>query len=84
MKTVYDTQNCSESRLAALGSHEGGLGYIFDDLIYAQLCFQIFEHPEISRLAKEAIQELSYHRDSDNPAESCCFAADVVTKINKY
>ncbi|KAF7324426.1 hypothetical protein MVEN_02643200 [Mycena venus] len=45
---------------------------------------EIFEHSEVSRLAKEIIQELGYHRDSDNPAESCCFSADVVTKISNY
>ncbi|KAF7350047.1 hypothetical protein MVEN_01306400 [Mycena venus] len=45
---------------------------------------EICEHSEVLRLAKETVQEFGYHRDSDNPAESCCFSADVVTKISNY
>ncbi|KAJ6574329.1 hypothetical protein B0H19DRAFT_1254039 [Mycena capillaripes] len=45
---------------------------------------EIFEHSEVSQLAKEAVRELSYHRDSEDPAESCCFSADVATKLSKY
>ncbi|KAJ7278715.1 hypothetical protein C8J57DRAFT_1304369 [Mycena rebaudengoi] len=45
---------------------------------------EIFEHSEVARLLKEGIRDLGFHRDSDDPAEACCFSADIATKINKY
>ncbi|KAJ6498235.1 hypothetical protein DFH09DRAFT_1446916 [Mycena vulgaris] len=45
---------------------------------------EIFEHSEVARLLTEGIQHFGFHAESDNPAESCCFSADVATKINNY
>ncbi|KAJ7809706.1 hypothetical protein B0H14DRAFT_2607866 [Mycena olivaceomarginata] len=45
---------------------------------------EIFEHSEVSRLAKELIRDLGFHRDSDSVTESCCFSGDVATKLNNY
>ncbi|KAJ7766088.1 hypothetical protein B0H16DRAFT_1717318 [Mycena metata] len=45
---------------------------------------EIFEHSDVSRLLKEGIRDLGFHRDSDNPTEAHCFSADIATKISKY
>ncbi|KAJ6548585.1 hypothetical protein B0H19DRAFT_1265399 [Mycena capillaripes] len=45
---------------------------------------EIFEHSEVARVLKDGIRDLGFHRDSDDPTETCCFSADVATKINKY
>ncbi|KAJ7356553.1 hypothetical protein DFH08DRAFT_460275 [Mycena albidolilacea] len=45
---------------------------------------EIFEHSEVSRLAKELIRDLGFHRDSDSVTESYCFSGDVATKLNNY
>ncbi|KAJ7438766.1 hypothetical protein FB451DRAFT_1570159 [Mycena latifolia] len=45
---------------------------------------EIFNHPEVGRVLTDNIRDFGFHSDSDNPAESCCFSADVATKINNY
>ncbi|KAJ7457327.1 hypothetical protein FB451DRAFT_1183229 [Mycena latifolia] len=44
----------------------------------------IVEHSEVARLVAEGMREFSFHPDTANPAESCCFSADVSTKITNY
>ncbi|KAJ7689960.1 hypothetical protein B0H17DRAFT_1201986 [Mycena rosella] len=43
---------------------------------------EIFEHSEVGRLLTDGLRDLGFHRDNANPATSCCFSADVSTKID--
>ncbi|KAF7373912.1 hypothetical protein MSAN_00603600 [Mycena sanguinolenta] len=45
---------------------------------------EIFEHSEVAQLLTDGIRDLGFHRDNDNRTHSCCFSADVATKINNY
>ncbi|KAJ7153936.1 hypothetical protein C8R43DRAFT_1001532 [Mycena crocata] len=45
---------------------------------------ELFEHSEVSQLLNDGLRHIGYHRDCEDPVESCVFSADVSTKINNY
>ncbi|KAJ7688887.1 hypothetical protein B0H17DRAFT_1067776 [Mycena rosella] len=45
---------------------------------------EIFGHPEVGQLLVQGIRNFGFHADSENPVDSCCFSADVDTKMNNY
>ncbi|KAJ7472213.1 hypothetical protein FB451DRAFT_1399494 [Mycena latifolia] len=61
------------------------LGYPMPEpLVVVRADAEIVEHSEVARLVAEGMREFGFHQDTANPAESCCFSADVSTKINNY
>ncbi|KAJ7703722.1 hypothetical protein B0H17DRAFT_1127326 [Mycena rosella] len=59
------------------------LGYPAPEpLVVVRVGSAIFEHSEVGRLGTEGMRDFGFHKDSADPATSCCFSADVSTKID--